>query len=81
MYGAKAGKKNGWKTSKKEDVKNKDIIQATLDKMKNIKVSFKHVRGHVSEPKNERSTEWEDYFGNNQADIMANLGTLKSLSR
>jgi len=71
--------KNGWKTSGKLEVKNKNIIQDTLTKMKKIEISFKHVRGHTIEPKDEMSTEWEDWYGNDQADTMANIGTLKSL--
>jgi ribonuclease HI len=77
----KGWEKNGWKNSKKECVKNKEIIQDILGKMQKINVSFKHVRGHQSEPKDTKSPEWDDYYGNDQADIMANLGSLKSYDK
>lgn len=69
---------NGWKNGKKEDVKNKEIIQEILEKMRKISVKFEHVRGHLSEPKNVGSEEWKNFYGNQQADSMANLGSAKA---
>ncbi|MBO5666361.1 MAG: ribonuclease HI, partial [Firmicutes bacterium] len=41
-------KKNGWKTSQKTDVENKDLWVALLDEVKKHQVSFYRVKGHVN---------------------------------
>ena len=40
--------KNGWKTSQKTDVENKDLWMALLDEGKKHQVSFYRVKGHVN---------------------------------
>ena len=57
----KAWKKNGWKNSKKELVKNKDLWEL-LDELCDIhEVHWFWVKGHAGHPENER------------ADVLANL--------
>ena len=52
--------KNGWKTSKKEPVKNKALWEALLDLLKDHEVSFHKVKGH------------SDNIYNNRCDDLAN---------
>ncbi len=50
-------KKNGWKTSQKKTVINKDLWQ-TLDKLyQKHEVEFFWVKGHAGHPENERADE------------------------
>lgn len=63
--------KNGWVNSKKEPVKNKELIQKILEfksKCKDISIKFKHVFGHIKEPLDKSSLEWTLYFGNKTVD-------------
>lgn len=46
--------KNGWKTSDKKPVKNKDLWLKYLDVSKDHNVKFTWVRGHNGHPENER---------------------------
>ena len=55
-------KKNGWKTSAKKDVKNRDLWQRLDDSIARHRVSWHWVKGHAGHPGNER------------ADALANLG-------
>ena len=65
--------KNGWINSKKEVVKNKEIIKEIIDlKEKCQKVTFKHVNSHQIEPKNKKSLEWLMYYGNDYVDKKIN---------
>ena len=52
--------KNGWKTSKKEPVKNQVLWQALLELIKNHEVTFHKVKGH------------SDNLYNNRCDDLAN---------
>lgn len=66
--------KNGWKNSKGEEVKNKELIQEILE-LKNKtsgNVKFKHVFSHLKEPKNKESLEWFIWNGNNIVDTNIN---------
>ena len=47
-------KRNGWKTSSKEPVKNQDLWERLLEAMKPHKVKFHWVKGHNGHPLNER---------------------------
>lgn len=47
--------KNGWKTSKREDVKNKDLWLELLDLTKLHHVHWEWVKGHNGHPGNERA--------------------------
>ena len=55
-------KKNGWKTSAKKDVKNRDLWQRLDDSIARHQVNWHWVKGHAGHPGNER------------ADALANLG-------
>lgn len=46
---------NGWKNSKKEAVKNRDLWEELIDKVENTNmlIKFKHVKGHSGIPYNE----------------------------
>ena len=46
--------KKGWKNSKKEPVKNKDLWLRLLEAKKNHSVTFTWVKGHDGHPENER---------------------------
>lgn len=68
--------KNGWKNSKGEEVKNKELIQEILDLKQQInqdmKIVFKHVMGHTVEPLDKNSLEWKLWYGNNKVDSNIN---------
>lgn len=51
--------KNNWKTSKRKDVLNKDIIQKIYKIMQNFDgdIEFNHVRSHVGNVYNDRADE------------------------
>ena len=65
--------KNEWLNSKKEPVKNKDLIKEILDyknkcNIANLNIQFKHVFSHTIEPKNKESLEWKLWYGNWKVD-------------
>lgn len=67
--------KNDWVNSKKEPVKNKELIQKILNlhyNTRDIEISFKHVYSHTKEPCNKDSLEWMMWFGNNIVDTNIN---------
>jgi len=65
-------KKNNWKGSKGQDIKNLVLIKKLYYYSKNMKVNFIHVRAHQKEPKiDKNSNEYKNWFGNNQADMLA----------
>lgn len=51
---------NGWKNSKGEEVKNKDLIQSILKVIPGRQVTFRHVRAHRGDFFN----EWADRLAN-----------------
>ncbi len=59
-------KKNGWRTSSKKPVKNKDLWLELEDCTAQHKVTWKWVKGHSGDPNNE------------MADNLANLGLLRA---
>ncbi len=64
--------RNGWITSKKEPVKNKEIIEAILEeKEKKQSVFFFHVNSHQKEPIDKDSEEYFLWHGNDMADKLA----------
>lgn len=74
---------NGWKTSKGQDVKNKDLIYRAATKIQNIKdsgikISFQHVFSHKPEPKDKNSHQHFLWYGNNKVDTMINEFLLKN---
>jgi ribonuclease HI len=74
--------KNGWKNSKNEEVKNKELIQDILTLRESItqdiKISFKHIPSHTKEPIDKTSLEWLFWYGNNKVD--SNINELLSIS-
>lgn len=73
---SKSWSKNGWKNSKGQDIKNKELIQDIL-KLKesihsDVKILFKHVVSHTQEPVNKNSIEWLLWYGNNKVDSNIN---------
>uniref|UniRef100_A0A914XJM7 ribonuclease H n=1 Tax=Plectus sambesii TaxID=2011161 RepID=A0A914XJM7_9BILA len=58
-------RRNGWKTVKGTDVKNRQDFEEILELMDKIQVEFEHVEGHSNES------------GNDEADRLANEGVLK----
>ena len=69
----KSWMKNGWKTSKGENVKHYSLIQKCceiLDELKNqnVKVTFEHIRSHQIQPVNKNSEAWYKWNGNFKAD-------------
>lgn len=73
---SKSWQKNGWKNSKGQEVKNKELIQEILNFRENInseiKISFKHVMAHTTEPSDKNSLEWLLWYGNNKVDSNIN---------
>jgi ribonuclease HI len=49
--------KNGWKTSSKKPVKNKDLWQALLDEDERHEVTWIWVKGHADDPLNNLADE------------------------
>ncbi|MBF0243703.1 MAG: ribonuclease HI [Planctomycetes bacterium] len=47
--------RNGWLTSSKEEVKNRDLWMALLDLLAPLEVSFIKVKGHAGDEGNERA--------------------------
>ena len=46
--------KKGWKNSKREPVKNRDLIEELMEAMAPHKVSYHWIKGHAGHPQNER---------------------------
>lgn len=71
---SKAWVKNGWKNSKKQEVKNKELIQEILDFKYQVNVKnqcitkFRHTFSHQQEPNEYSSIEWKLWFGNWKVD-------------
>lgn len=67
---SKAWVKNGWKNSKKQEVKNKELIQEILNLKYQVNVKnqlitkFRHVFSHQQEPQDKDSLEWKLFNGN-----------------
>ena len=50
-------KRNGWKTSAKKPVKNKDLWQALETACERHEIEWKWVKGHAGDPGNEKADE------------------------
>lgn len=79
----KKWKLNYWKTSDGKDVLNKDLL-FNLDHLLNfykdfLDVEFIFVKAHRDTPKDKKSIEYKDWFGNDQADRLAKRGTTMSM--
>lgn len=68
--------KNGYKTSKNEDVKNSNLIKKIVNLKDNIKnditINFKHVFSHTVEPNNKDTLEHYIWKGNKICDELIN---------
>jgi ribonuclease HI len=70
--------KNGWKNSKGEEVKNKELIQEILELKYQVNVKnqcitkFRHVFSHQQEPSDKSSIEWKLFNGNRIVDTNIN---------
>lgn len=70
--------KNGYKTSKNEDVKNSELIKKIIKlksemlERENVKIIFKHVFSHTVEPKNKDTLEHYIWKGNKVCDELIN---------
>lgn len=66
--------KNGWKTSKGEQVKNRKLIEEILQYKTNcnLNITFQHVLGHQPEPKDINSLEYLLWEGNMRVDTNIN---------
>ncbi len=57
-----AWQRNGWQTSAKKPVKNKEIWLEMLEQTKRHKITWKWIKGHSGHPQNERcdklATDW-----------------------
>ena len=75
----KGWKRNGWKTAKKEPVKNLEFIKPIENLMNlyenmGIKLSFIHLNSHQKEPR-KGTEEWEIWKGNDKVDGFAVKGS------
>lgn len=73
-------KKNNWKTTNNENVKNQDLLREIdnrLDLLSHLNIKFHHIYSHRREPKNKISDEWKHWYGNNVADKLATSGADK----
>ena len=73
----KKWEKNNWKNSKKEEVKNKNLIQRILKlkdncEKKGLNIWIQHINSHQKEPENKETLEWRLWNGNNRVDKMIN---------
>lgn len=79
MYGikcitewSKRWKENDWKTAKKEEVKNKELIKEILEIYERCsnKVGFKHIKSHTKEPEGVDTLYYKMWYGNKKVDEM-----------
>lgn len=75
-------KKKGWKKANGNPPLNTDLIFCLDSLIENNKdkftVKFKHVKAHLNEPKDKKSEKYWLWYGNNQADKLAMIGTKKN---
>jgi ribonuclease HI len=79
MYGikcvtewSKRWKSNDWRTAKKEEVKNKELIKEILEiyERNSDKVEFKHIKSHTKEPEEKDTLYYRMWYGNKRVDDM-----------
>ena len=74
--------KNGWKRynknkKQKETVKNVELIKEIKELYDKYNIEIIHTRAHQTEPRDieKTSQEYLEWFGNNEADRLANIGS------
>lgn len=78
-------KRRGWKKADGKEPLNLDLL-CHLDNLiekhkKCFTVTYNHVRAHKKEPKDKKTLKYFMWYGNNQADFLANKGSQKYLSK
>lgn len=81
----KGWKKRGWKKADGKEPLNLDLL-CHLDNLiethkKCFEIKFKHVKAHKSEPRDKTTQKYIDWYGNFNADRLANEGSRKYLSK
>jgi ribonuclease HI len=64
--------KKGWKKHDGKPILNLDLIKNIHKLVKLYKIGFKHCNSHLEPPENKNSEEYKIWYGNNQADALAN---------
>lgn len=68
---AKGWEKNNWKKSDGKPVQNLSLIKKIYYLVNNLNIKFQHQRSHTKEPKDKTSDEYFFWYGNEQADKLA----------
>lgn len=81
----KGWKKRGWKKADGKEPLNLDLL-CHLDNLieknkKCFEIEFKHVKAHKKEPKDKSSLKYLEWYGNFNADRLANEGSKKYQSK
>lgn len=78
---ADAWQKNDWKKKDNSEIKHLNIIKKIYTMYQNIKlctsIHVKHIRAHKKSPPKD-SLEYHGWYGNNQADMMAQVAANKN---
>jgi len=64
--------KNKWSKKDGKPILNLDLIKDIHNLVKLYKIKFTHCNSHLNEPDNKNSNEHKIWYGNNQADYLAN---------
>ena len=67
---AKKWEKNNWKKADGKPVQNLDLVSRLYYLAINTNATFRHVPAHKAQP-DEKSEQYEDWYGNYQADALA----------
>ncbi len=68
----KGWQKNNWKTSKKEEVLNKDLWERLVDATNHKVIDWKLIKGHIGTPANERCDIIATSFADNAPVVLYN---------
>lgn len=77
-------KKNKWKKKKGKqmvDISHKNIIKKLYDIQLKYNVKYIHVHSHLKEPSDKTTDEWNIWYGNMMADVLANNGRNKNKNK
>jgi len=73
---AKNWKKNNWRRLDNKPIQNLELIKKLYYLSKNLKVGYKHIKAHTNPP-DEDSDDYFEWYGNYMADKLAVQGSLK----